>query len=279
MPEGTDAVAPADAIIAAPHGTEAISPRASGEGVIAAGSELPRDHVLRRRGEPLREIDLAIGALAGIGRVAVRLPRIALLGHGPDDPMLRYFAGAIVRAGAAAEIVTGGLEPIASGESDTASFDAVVCFGGTGTGSRDVAVSRLAAHGRLLAHGIAIEPGSTAAFGQIAMASRELPVLCLPGAFDAAFAGWLLIGAKIIATLAAAPPRPDAVTMPLARKIASPPGLTGIALIVRRDGEAWPVTGPQFALADLGRAGGWVRIEADREGHPQGTSVAVMPMP
>lgn len=281
LPEGCDAVAPLEAIAETPHGCEAILPVAPGEGVVPAAAELASGHVLQQRGKILREIDLAIGALGGIESVSVRTPRVALLAgrSGGSDPLLQYFARVASRAGAAAKILSSGLQSFNERESGANSFDAVFAFGGTGTGVNDQAISLLGELGSVAAHGIAIEPGSTAAFGHLNASGGSIPILLLPGAFDAAFAAWLLLGARMIARLAAAAPRLDARALPLARKIASPLGITGVALVSLREGRAWPLSAAHFSLADLVRADGCVRIEASHEGFAEGASVPVEPMP
>ncbi len=65
-------------------------------------------------------------------------------------------------------------------------------IGGSGLGLADRSVLALAKAGRVEAHGIAISPGETAAFGLVG--SR--PVLILPGRIDAALAVWLVRNAN-----------------------------------------------------------------------------------
>ena len=76
--------------------------------------------------------------------------------------------------------------------------DAVIALGGTGGGRDDESVRTLARLGRVEAHGIAVAPGETAAFGF----AGERPVLLMPGRIDAALALWLLIGRRLVAKLA-----------------------------------------------------------------------------
>ena len=64
--------------------------------------------------------------------------------------------------------------------------DAVIAVGGTGSGQRDSAVQTLASLGHVAAHGIAISPGETAAFGFVG----KRPVLLIPGRLDAALSVW-----------------------------------------------------------------------------------------
>ena len=75
---------------------------------------------------------------------------------------------------------------------------AVIAVSGTGSGRRDAAVQTLARLGRVEAHGIAVSPGETAAFGFVGTRA----VLLVPGRLDMALALWLLIGRHLIAKLA-----------------------------------------------------------------------------
>ena len=62
----------------------------------------------------------------------------------------------------------------------------LVTIGGTGVGRTDATIEALASRGALLAHGIALQPGRTAAIGRIAGRAA----IALPGAPDQALAGW-----------------------------------------------------------------------------------------
>ena len=76
--------------------------------------------------------------------------------------------------------------------------DAVVAIGGTGSGRNDNSVRTLARVGKVAFHGIGITPGETTAIGYVG----ARPVLLLPGRLDAALAGWLTVGRRMLARLA-----------------------------------------------------------------------------
>src|SRR5258705_593758 len=78
--------------------------------------------------------------------------------------------------------------------------DAVIVIGGTGSGRNDTSVTTLARLGRVEAHGVALSPGETAAFGFVG----ARPVLLVPGRLDAALAVWLMLGRPLLARLAGA---------------------------------------------------------------------------
>jgi molybdopterin biosynthesis enzyme len=125
------------------------------------------------------------------------------------------------------------------------------------------------------AHGFALSPGQTAAFG---MAGAR-PVLLLPGRIDGALAVWLLLGSRLVARLAASREEPHAVSARLTRKVASNLGLAELIPVRMRDGEAEPLGSGYLPLRTIAQADGWILVAADREGHPAGTPVMVRPWP
>jgi molybdopterin molybdotransferase len=153
--------------------------------------------------------------------------------------------------------------------------DAVIAIGGTGGGRNDTSVSTLARLGSVEAHGIALSPGETAAFGMV----ETRPVLLLPGRIDGALAVWLLLGARMLARLAASREEPQAVSARLTRKVASNLGLAELIPVRLRDGEAEPLGSGYLPLQTIAQADGWILVAADREGHPAGTPVMVRPWP
>ena len=165
-------------------------------------------------------------AMAGSKQVLVREPRIRLVKARADaDVVLDAVGDLLARAlnarGCAVRRSAGDL---AAALADTAD-DAVIAIGGTGSGRNDASVQTLAKHGRVTAHGIAISPGETAAFGM----SGSRPVLLLPGRIDAAIAAWLTMGLPLIDRLSGSSDAGDpSTTVPLTRKVASPIGLVEV---------------------------------------------------
>ena len=82
---------------------------------------------------------------------------------------------------------------------------------------------------RSIAHGIALQPGRTAAVGRIG----KTPVIALPGAPDQALAAWWTLALPALDRLSGRRPR-QTVTLPLARKIASSVGIAEIVLLERK---------------------------------------------
>jgi molybdopterin molybdotransferase len=136
-------------------------------------------------------------------------------------------------------------------------------------------VQTLARVGQVQFHGIGIMPGETTALGF----AGPRPVLLLPGRIDAALAGWLTIGRRMLARLAFRLIEEQPFTAELARKIASPLGLAEVIPVRRRLGRVEPCAQGYLPMQALARAEGWLLVPADSEGYPAGTRVVVRPWP
>jgi molybdopterin molybdotransferase len=277
LPAGFDAVAPLDAVVLRDARAEIVVPVVPGEGVIPAAAHANVGGPLRRAGEQLRAIDLALLAAVGIDRASIREPRIRLVhasrSAGPlVEASLALIENAAVAQGAAVAHDDKHAHKLADAlqhERD----DAVIAIGGTGIGRNDQSVETLKRVGRVVAHGIAISPGETTAFGFV----DKRPVLLLPGRPDAAFAAWLAIGRDLIARLCGCRAQDMAVPVTLSRKITSSLGITDL-VPVRCDGEhAEPLATGFWPLQALTQADGWIAVPANSEGYPAGARVIVRP--
>jgi molybdopterin molybdotransferase len=279
LPSGTDAVAPLDAIQERGGCAEAIASVSPGEGVLPAGGDCTPRTPLRRAGESVRAIDIAVIAAAGIAEVTIRSPRIRIAcGSSSKTPLIGSALDALARAAAAAGCTVlearregEGLDPALGDES----ADAVIALGGTGSGRRDAAVKTLARLGQVEAHGIAVSPGETAAFGF----AGARPVLLVPGRLDAALAIWLLIGRYVVAKLAGGRIADWPVTLPLKRKVTSTIGLAELVPVSCAGGVAEPLASGYLSLESLARSDGWIVVPAESEGFAAGTPVAVRSWP
>src|SRR5580692_662324 len=276
LPSGTDAVLPFDAVTLSGYRAEAVAPIAAGDGVLLAGGDVVEQRPLRRAGEVARAIDIAVMRAAGIKDVTIRLPRIHVVWGGEArSPVIEAALVTIIRViGEAGGSVTGRsitLDP-ALGDPET---DAVIAIGGTGSGQRDAAVHTLARLGQVEAHGIAVSPGETAAFGF----AGARPVLLVPGRLDAALAVWLLIGRYVVAKLAGGSIADWPVTLPLKRKVTSTIGLTELVPVNCAGGVAEPLGSGYLSLESLARSDGWIVVPAESEGFAAGTPVAVRAWP
>jgi molybdopterin biosynthesis enzyme len=278
LPAGTDAVAPLDAVTVRGDRAEVVAPVASGDGVLAAGADCVAGVVLRRKGERVRSIDVAVFAAAGISAVTIREPRLRIAcGSATRSALIDAAIAALTRAvdGAGGKVRAGAqVSPLEQALNDE-NADAVIVIGGTGSGRNDRSVHALARLGRVEAHGMAIAPGETAAFGFIG----KRPVLVVPGRIDAALTVWLLLGRPLLARLAGTSEKEIAEIVPLTRKVTSNLGLTEL-IPVRRNGDGVePLASGYLPLTALAHADGWIVIPPDSEGYAQGTSLAVRPWP
>ena len=274
MPAGADAIAALDATQARGTQIEALAAIAPGEGVLAPDTDAAAGLQLRLSGAQLRRIDIALLTALGVERVLVREPRVRVVCTA---------AGTIVRS--AATLIASAIES----ESGLAlhgdmtleaalnddSADAVIAIGGTGSGRNDESVRTLARIGTVAFHGIGIAPGETTALGFVG----TRPVLLLPGRIDAALAGWLTVGRRMLARLAFRLIEEQPFAAELARKIASPLGLAEVVAVRRRLGKVEPVAQGYLSMQALARAEGWILVPADSEGYAPGSRVIVRPWP
>jgi molybdopterin biosynthesis enzyme len=281
LPPGTDAVALLDAVAIRDGLAQALAPVAPGEGVLSAGADVAQGATLLPAGRRLDRVHIALLAAAGVDRVRIRAPRLRLVGARSQsdaviDAALACIADAIeTMGGVAASAERGDVAGALTHALADAGADAVVVVGGTGSGRNDSTVRTLASVGELSAHGIALIPGETTAFGTVG----SCPVLALPGRLDAALAAWHVLGKLMLARLAG-----NAEPAPLRRaklnhKISSTVGLAEL-VPVRCDGlSATPIASGYVPLSALAQANGWVLIAPDSEGYPEGSEVMIRPWP
>jgi molybdopterin molybdotransferase len=278
LPDGADAIVPLDAIAIRGERAEAIAPVVPGEGVLPAGGDAAADASWRQAGHRVRAIDAAVLAAAGIAEMRMRRPLVRVVGAGaqspPIDTALGLLAHAVARAGGSLLDAREHKKSFEASLTETES-DAVIAIGGTGSGRHDTAVHLLARLGRVEAHGIAVSPGETAAFGFVG----ERPVLLAPGRLDAAAAVWLLLGRHLVARLAGGSVEDAPVMLPLKRKVTSTIGLTELVPVASVARMAEPLASGYLSLDSLIRSDGWIVVPADSEGFAQGTPVAVRPWP
>lgn len=276
MPDGTDAVLPIDAVAFRGAQAEAVAPVTPGEGMLPAGGDAAPHALMRRAGQRMRSIDIVAVQAAGIKSALIREPRIAVvLGVEPTIP-LGGVGGLLVRsvfdAGATVSNKPEMTLDVAVADSEN---DAIVAFGGTGSGRRDTSVQALARLGRVEMHGIAISPGQTTALGF----AGTRPVLLVSGRLDAALAAWHLIGCSIVTKLSGGGIDDKTITLPLKRKVASAIGMTEFIPVSCNDGMAEPLATGYLSFMSLSRSDGWIAVPAESEGFPTGSPVAVHPWP
>lgn len=281
LPEGTETMLPPEAVAISAGAVEAIGEAAPGEGTRAPGGDLAVGTVLASAGRRIAPIHVLGLAAAGLGELAVRIPRLHIVTAGAvrggaDADALGPFVAALC-PGWGAE-VTG---PTSVGDSAAAiaaallagAADAVVLIGGTGVGRADRSAAGLALAGEVRAHGIALRPGETAGFGLAA----GRPVLLVPGRVEAGLASVVALGMPLIAALAGAIARPPREAC-LTRKVTSTIGLSEIVFIRHGAGGAEPLGGDEIPLATLLTAAGFLVVPPEREGYAAGTAVEITPL-
>jgi molybdopterin molybdotransferase len=276
LPSGCDAVLPVDAVALRGGRIEAVAAVAPGQAVLPAGDDATPRTPLRRAGERLRGLDIAVMAAAGIEAVTVRAPRVSVvrggaMGTRTVDAAREMLIRAVVEAGGAP--FGKALTLVAS--LDYEQSDLIIAIGGTGSGRQDNGVRTLTQFGAVEAHGIAVSPGETAALGFVG----ARPVLLVPGRLDAALAIWLLLGRRLVAKLAGGTIEDMPVMMPLKRKVTSAIGLTEVMPVVCAGGMAEPLGSGYLSFESLARSDGWILVPADSEGFAAGTPIAVRRWP
>jgi molybdopterin molybdotransferase len=237
---------------------------------------------VRRVGEPsclivagrrIRPLDLLIARMAGLDRLAVRRPRLRLI-NVPASTGSAATARLIAESArsAGAEIIcteaTGRDARSLAKAFEAEPCDLLLTVGGTGVGRTDATIEALEMRGTLIAHGIALQPGRTAAIGRIG----HSPVIALPGAPDQALAAWWTLALPALERLSGSESR-QTTTFPLARKIASSVGIAEIVLLKQAD-DAWmPIATGDLSPERIARADAWLAVPGGSEGYAAGTPV------
>jgi molybdopterin biosynthesis enzyme len=151
---------------------------------------------------------------------------------------------------------------------DASACDLLITIGGSGVGRTDATVAALAARGKVIAHGIALQPGRTTAVGRIG----TTPVIALPGAPDQALAAWWALALPVLDRLSGCRPR-KTLNLPLARKIASHVGIAEIVLLERKQGTWTTLAIGELSLDAIARAEAWLLVSGGAEGFAAGTPV------
>jgi molybdopterin biosynthesis enzyme len=266
MPQDCDCVVDADALEQTGSMVQVLAEAIPGQGVRRADSE-----AVIVSGRPVGALELLVARMAGRNRLAVRRPRLRVVNIAA--------ASAVTAALIAESAAAAGAEVIgaAAGGRDAGSVataldpeycDLLVTIGGTGVGRSDATIAALASRGALLAHGVALQPGRTAATGRIG----ARPVIALPGAPDQALAGWWTLVLPVLDRLSGRIPR-QTTRLPLARKIASSVGMAEIVLLKNAD-QAWlPLANGELSLDAIARADAWLAVPAGSEGYAAGIPV------
>ncbi|MCK1396228.1 molybdopterin-binding protein [Bradyrhizobium sp. 1] len=268
MPQGCDCVLDADAVEMSGPLAQVLAEGVPGQGIRRAGSDIASDTTAGAEGHPVGLVDLLLAGVAAVDRLSVRRPRLRIV-NVPDTTTTAHMIVGIARA-AGLDVKTHQAaardEASIADALDASSCDMLLIVGGSGVGRHDAAVTALARRGEMIAHGIALQPGRTAAVGRLG----KVPVVGLPGSPDHALAIWLALVLPLVDRLSARRPRRQ-VTLPLARKIASSVGIAEIALLAEEHHAWMPLAVGEWPLQAIARADAWLLIPASHEGFAAGT--------
>jgi molybdopterin molybdotransferase len=273
MPAGCDCVIDADLLDQTGPMAQALAEATPGQGVRRAGGAIAEGSVLIASGRRIRPLDLLIARAAGLSTLNVRRPRLrivnipAMSGAAVTAQLIAESA----RAAGAGVVCTEARGRDAAAVAEAAEADGcdmLVTTGGSGVGGNDAVIAALARRGVVVAHGIALQPGRTAAVGRVG----NIPVIALPGAPDQALPAWWTLALPVLDALSGLGPR-QFVTLPLARKIASSVGITELVLLEQIEGRWLPLAVGDLSLDAIARADAWLAVPGGAEGFAAGTPV------
>jgi molybdopterin molybdotransferase len=278
LPDGCDCVIGEDRVEQMGPMFQVVGEAIPGEGVRRAGEDVAAGVTVLSAGRLIAPSDLIGATVAGRRTLPVRRPLVQVIGvpardgHGVSAELIAASARA---AGARVTLTIAGAREASSiattiGEE---ARDLLLLVGGSGVGRSDAAVKALAASGSLLAHGLALHPGQTAAIGKIGSTA----VIAIPGAPAHALAVWLALGQPVLDRLTLHAPR-RAVIRPLARKIASPIGFAELVLLKSVDGNWTPLAAGDLPIGQVTAADAWLLVPSDSEGYAAGTHVGALPL-
>ena len=293
LPEGADAVVPAESTSANGPTVRVIEPTPPGRHVGRIGEDVTSGARVFEVGRGLRPQDVGLLSALGLRSVeVVRRPRVAVIvtgdellppGSPPRGCLLADMNSVMLEALIARD---GGLTrvfgPLPDDRDDlrqllsgcAREFDVLLVSGGSSTGPEDHAPGLVRELGELPAHGIALRPASPTGIGFLG----AVPVVLLPGNPVSCLCAYDLFGGRIVRILGGRSPdwpyRP--VSLPLGEKLISCLGRVDYARVRIELGSVFPIsTSGASILSSTSRADGVVLVPAEREGYPPGEIVTV----
>jgi molybdopterin molybdotransferase len=231
------------------HFVRLAAPRslASGENIVAAGSEARSGDLVVPKGTRLTAAHIALAAQCGYPQLSVLArPTVAILSTGdelvsvestPGPSQIRNSNSAMLAVLVAAaggmpltlSAVPDDTEPLAAAIHQALEADLMLVTGGISAGRFDLVDEILGAAGAtFLFRGVSIQPGKPVAFGQIPRPDRSpLPFFALPGNPISSAVTFQLFAAPLLAALAGdSGPNPRFAQAQLATPWRGKPGLT-----------------------------------------------------
>jgi molybdopterin molybdotransferase len=270
IPAACDCVLDSDSVDLSGPLPQVLAEAIPGQGVRRAGGDIAAGSLVAEAGRRVLPRDLLLARAVGIERLHVRRPRLRIV-NVPGGSVTAELIAESARATGAETVsftATGRDAGSIAAALDDGACDLLLIVGGSGVGRTDAAVTALAARGKILSHGIALQPGRTAAVGRVG----KTPVVMLPGAPDQALAAWWTLALPAIDRLSGRALR-ETVNLPLARKIASHVGLAEIVLLERKQDMWLPLAVGELSLDAIARAEAWLAVSGGSEGFAAGAPV------
>ena len=291
VPQGLDAVLPAEYASEKAGQVEFTQPVAPGQHVGRRGEDLQQGSPVLSVGRRLRPQDVGVLASLGVAQVkVVRRPAVRILVTGnevvaPGAPKSDYqiydanssmLRGLVARDGGRVERHARlGDEPERIREALLVpGADVILISGGSSVGAEDHAPRLLAEAGELAIHGVAMRPSSPAGVGRIG----EVLVFLLPGNPVSCLCAYDFFAGRAIRLRGGRKAEwPHAVrTGVVARKIVSAIGRVDYCRVRLVGGEIEPIaTSGAAILSSTTRADGFVIVPAESEGYGPGAEVTV----
>jgi molybdopterin biosynthesis enzyme len=274
IPETCDCVIDSDSVDATGPLVQVLAEATPGQGVRRAGGDIAQGSAVIAPGQRVRPLDLLIARAAGLESLNVRRPLLVVVsvpassGNVATAQLIADNARAFGADVISTEATARDAAAIANAF-DSDACDLLITIGGSGVGRTDATIAALAERGEVVAHGIALQPGRTAAVGRIG----KVPAVALPGAPDQALAAWWALVLPVLDRLSGLLPR-QKITLPLQRKIASSVGIAEIVLLEQIEGRWMPLAVGEMSLDAIARADAWLTVPGGSEGFAAGTPVS-----
>jgi molybdopterin molybdotransferase len=291
IPEGVDAVVPAEYATEADGQIVITRPVAPGQYVGHRGEDIAEGAPALSAGRRLRPQDVGLIASLGLAQASVVVrPRVRILVTGnevkapgtPKGPYQVYDANSYMLRGLVAR--DGGLlEAVHRLGDDPQAIraallepgaDVILVSGGSSVGSEDHAPQLIAQIGELAIHGVAMRPSSPAGIGRIG----EVLVFLLPGNPVACLCAYDFFAGRAIRLRGGRlPDWPHRTRQCIVeRKIVSAIGRVDYCRVRLIDGRVEPIAlSGASILSSTTRADGFVIVTAESEGHGPGSEVTV----
>jgi molybdopterin biosynthesis enzyme len=270
IPEACDCVLDSDSVDLSGPMPQVLAEAIPGQGVRRAGGDIAAGSLVVEAGRRVLPRDLLLARASGIERLNVRRPRLRIVNVPGGSVTADLIAESAQATGAetVSFIAAGRDAGSIAAALDDGACDLLLIVGGSGVGRTDAAVTALAARGKILSHGIALQPGRTSAVGRLG----KMPVVVLPGAPDQALAAWWTLALPVLDRLSGRRQR-KTVNLPLARKIASSVGIAEIVLLERKQDMWATLAVGELSLDAIARAEAWLVVSGGSEGFAAGAPV------